>query len=138
MNERTITSKKSVLILIETESVYVVFTRTFLHLCLPGGSVTSYRGWFMGVLPHSIFNLFFLYFHTTTLRNAVVKIIAYTGDYEVYAVILTTASPTLVESKSRKNKLKVEWGKSPMNHPPYEGTEPPCKQSWKNVLIRTT
>ena len=31
----------------------------------------------MGVLPHSIFNLFFLYFDSTRVGDAVVKIIAY-------------------------------------------------------------
>ena len=77
MNERMISSKKLVLFLIETESVYIVFIRTFFHLCLQVGSVTSYGGWFIRFLPHSIFNLFFLCFHTTMLRNAVVKIIAY-------------------------------------------------------------
>ena len=32
MNERMISSKKSVLLLIETEGVYIVFIRTFFHL----------------------------------------------------------------------------------------------------------
>ena len=34
-------------------------------------------------------------------------------DFEIYAIIVTTASRTEVMWKYRKNKLKVEGGKSP-------------------------
>ena len=69
-----ITSKKSVLLLIETEIVYIVFPPTVYkvdqcHL-IKGGS------W--GFCPiRLLMSFFFLHVHTTTVRDTVVTIIAY-------------------------------------------------------------
>ena len=54
------------------------------------------------------------------------------GDFETYAIIVTTASRTEVKWKYRENRLSIEWGKTPTNHPQWYATDPPFKQLAKN------
>ena len=50
-------------------------------------------------------------------------------DFEIYATIVTTTSRTVETWKyKKKNKLKVEWGKTPMHHPRCDATDPSFKQ----------
>ena len=77
-NERVMVSKKSVLHFWWKLKVFTSFLfERFFANCLKGGSVAYHWGWFVGVLPHSMLNLFSLYFHFTSVRDAVVTIIAY-------------------------------------------------------------
>ena len=72
----------------------------------------------MGVLPHSTFNLFFLYFHITTVRDEVVTIIAYISKSlytfhilhtsaicRVLITLLVFILKRLAQNKNRKYKF---------------------------------
>ena len=61
------------------------------------------------------------------LKHCIVRTLVQ-GDSEIYTIIVTMASRTVLMWNYRNNKLKVEWGKTSLHHPRYDATDPPFKQ----------